>query len=90
MTVDRLKELPGVSGTEFSDFRCFGAGCTVTATSKDAHSAEAAAAALVHSEHFMLWPGPRFRSGPIDTPSGRVQTIIVFYKPPESTSSVTH
>lgn len=79
-TVDNLKRLPELAAAEFSDFHCYGDGCTVTATSRDASTAAAGADAIVRSEQYMFWPGPKFRSGPLPLPSGQVQTVVIFYR----------
>jgi hypothetical protein len=82
---ENLKKVPGVAGTEWSDFRCFGRGCAVTATSKDQGAAQNLAMAIFQSEPFLKWPGAKFRSGPIETPSGQIRTVVIFFRSPEST-----
>jgi hypothetical protein len=87
--VENLKKVHELAGAEWSDFRCFGNGCAVTATSKDVSSAQTVGQAIMQSEHFLAWSGPKFRSGPVETPSGQVQTIVILYRHTESTSPVT-
>lgn len=88
--VESFKRLPELVDAELSEFRCFGDGCTVTATSKETGAAAKAAEAIMRSEQFLSWPGPKFRSGPIEAPSGQIQTVVILYRNQEATSVTTH
>ncbi|HEY7371286.1 MAG TPA: hypothetical protein VIF57_03840 [Polyangia bacterium] len=85
--VEALKRLPALVGADFNDFSCFANGCAVTVTSKDAAAADAAGSAIIRSEDFLLWKGPKLRSGPMRSPSGQVQTIVILYREPDRKSS---
>jgi hypothetical protein len=85
-TADGLKRLPELVGADFTDFRCFKDGCSMTATSPDAGSAAAAGEAIIRAKEFLYWPGPKFRSGPIPLASGQVQAVVILYRRPDSAS----
>jgi hypothetical protein len=78
-TVESWKELAGLKGVEFSDVRCFKDGCTVTSLHHDSIAAATAGGELVQSNRFILWPGNKFRSGPLETSSGQVQFVWILY-----------
>jgi hypothetical protein len=80
--VENLKRLPDLANAEFGEFRCFGDGCAVTVTSRDASAAVVNGESIIRSQDFFSWPGPKFRSGPIDTPAGQVQTVVILYRTP--------
>jgi len=86
-TFEALKSLSDLAGAEFSDFRCYRGGCAFTMTSGDASSAANFADALVRSKVFLSWPGPKFRSGPLRTPSGQIQAAVILQRNPESSST---
>jgi hypothetical protein len=83
-TVDNLKRLPDLAGAEFSEFRCFGDGCTVTITSR---SPEKVGHAIGRAPDFFSWPGSRFMSGPLTLASGQAQTVLVLHSLREQKAS---
>lgn len=59
-------------------WRCYRAGCYSTFTFKDANAVEDLGARLADSKGLRAWPGGKFRSGPISTPTGTEITWVFF------------
>jgi len=64
-----------------SDIRCFAAGCAITATHRDLGAFMNFNRGFAGSPAFMGWRGPKFRSGPRQLPSGKVDAVWVLYAP---------
>jgi hypothetical protein len=82
MTVfETWKNKSAVGGkVEFSDFKCFAGGCSVVATYAGMDGYVDMRRDFQRSREFLTWPGPKFRSGPIQDSSGRVQATWVLQK----------
>lgn len=61
----------------FTDFHCFGRGCSAKASYTDSGAFYKSNSTL---EKETSWPGPRFHSGPFSTPAGGVEAVWILYK----------
>jgi hypothetical protein len=77
--VEDWKQMTAKAGADFADFHCFKDGCSVVSTHGDMSSAMSAAQHVLDSSQFFGWPGGKFRSGPIETSSGKVQFTWILY-----------
>jgi hypothetical protein len=59
----------------FSDLRCFGDGCAITAHYPSSDVYYDASQDFQASDGFTSWNGRKFRSGPISEPSGAVTAV---------------
>jgi hypothetical protein len=66
---------------DLSEFRCFGSGCSVTATYGDIQTFNAERLRPQADGELAPWQGARFQSGPIRTSSGSVESIWILYRP---------
>jgi hypothetical protein len=68
-------------GLEMSAWRCYRAGCLMTASGKVGSNVEALSTPLIDSEGFRDWPGGKFRSGAIEGEGGRVRVMWALFAP---------
>lgn len=71
---------PVGSKVDFTDFKCFAGGCSVVATYAGMDGYVNMRRDFQRSHEFLTWPGPKFRSGPIQDPSGRVEATWILQK----------
>ena len=68
------------SKVAFSDLRCYADGCSIVARYSDPRVYFDASHDFEMSEAFLMWPRPKFRSGPIQDSAGNVEATWVLYR----------
>jgi hypothetical protein len=72
---------------ELAAFRCYRAGCYLTATHKEQGTVESLSPRLSETDGFRTWAGGKFRSGPIVNAAGKVEVTWVFFGADDPTTA---